>query len=166
MGYKDKTREKQRQASLKKKKAEKEAAALQEGGKKRPAGDGKGQGGVVAQHASGERLTAAKRRKLQARDEVAEMAAEHSLLKKLKRGEITEREFDVATGMASESEDEGDARGGGDAEGGSDGEGEGERGERGGRLHRPDRAVNASNKKARKAARKAAKKKGGAQPKG
>lgn len=42
------------------------------------------------------------------RDEIAELAAEHSLLKKLKRGEISEAEFDKATGLESSSDEEED----------------------------------------------------------
>lgn len=54
----------------------------------------------------GARLTAAKRRQLQARDELAELQHDYSMLKKLKKGKISEHAFDVATGLSSDSEDE------------------------------------------------------------
>lgn len=102
--FKDKTREKQRQAMLKQRAAEAEA----EGGfkkkissdrKKGPAANGKGAPVVVQP-----RLTAAKRRQLEARQELDELNDEYALLRKLKKGKISEREYDVAAGL---SEDEG-----------------------------------------------------------
>lgn len=52
----------------------------------------------------GARLTATKRRQLQARDELAELQHDYSMLRKLKKGKISEHAFDVATGLSSDSD--------------------------------------------------------------
>lgn len=49
-------------------------------------------------------LPAAKRRKQREREEMEEMEKDYALLRKLKRGKITAHEFDVAAGLASDSE--------------------------------------------------------------
>ncbi|GLC71280.1 hypothetical protein PLESTF_001098500 [Pleodorina starrii] len=113
--YKDKAREKQR------------LKALQQ---RQEAAGGKGGGGAVGS-ASGPkrqapaaepeaRLPAAKRRQLQQIDEAANLNAEYSLLKKLKKGKISQHQYNVATGLSSdEEEDEGAGGGGGDARAGA-----------------------------------------------
>ncbi|GLI62786.1 hypothetical protein VaNZ11_005533 [Volvox africanus] len=100
--YKDKNREKQRIKTLQ----QRQEAAAAKGGvagqggaastakRKPPAGDA----------AFEPRLPAAKRRQLQQIDEMAKLNAEYSLLKKVKKGKITEHQYDVATGLSSESE--------------------------------------------------------------
>ncbi|KAL6765995.1 DEAD-domain-containing protein [Haematococcus lacustris] len=108
--FKDKAREKQRQQMLKQRAAAAAEAAAnkpatQKARPKLKAGAG-AKPATAEEHGAGERLTGAKRRKLQARDEVAELAAEYSLLKRMKKGKISEHEFDVATGLVSGSEDE------------------------------------------------------------
>lgn len=50
------------------------------------------------------RLPAAKRRTIQQREEMEDLTREYQLLKKLKRGKISEHEFDVATGLSSDSD--------------------------------------------------------------
>jgi hypothetical protein len=75
--------------------------------KKRKAGAGGGEA-----PAAGARLTGATRRKLQARDELQELQEEYALLKKLKRGKLTQHEYDVATGLSSDSDAEADAKAG------------------------------------------------------
>ena len=52
------------------------------------------------------KLTAVKRRQLEARQELAELNDEYSLLRKLKKGKISEREYYFAAGFSSE--DDGD----------------------------------------------------------
>ncbi|KAG1653913.1 hypothetical protein FOA52_003829 [Chlamydomonas sp. UWO 241] len=112
--FKDKTREKQHQASLKKATAKAEAERAQRGVAK-----AKRIKDQALDQATGNRLTATKRRQLQQRDELAELETEYRLLKKLKRGKISGHEFDVATGLSDESDGEDD--GGGDAGGGGGG---------------------------------------------
>ncbi|GIM10265.1 hypothetical protein Vretimale_14058 [Volvox reticuliferus] len=110
--YKDKIREKQRLKALQQRQ---EAAVAKDGvagqggagapaKRKLPAGDA----------AFESRLPAAKRRQLQQIDEVANLNAEYSLLKKVKKGKITEHQYDIATGLSSESDaDEDRGEGGG-----------------------------------------------------
>ncbi|KIZ03208.1 DEAD-box ATP-dependent RNA helicase 18 [Monoraphidium neglectum] len=129
--FRDKTREKQRQRQIKQKRvAEAEAAAT--GGSqppKRGAPDGKrgrgadGQGQGQQQQQPEEKLPAAKRRQLQQRDEMAELTRDYRLLTQLKKGKITQRAFDLATGISSGSDDDLDleAGGGGQREGGGAG---------------------------------------------
>jgi ATP-dependent RNA helicase DDX55/SPB4 len=110
--FKDKVREKQRQAVLKQR-AEKDA---EEGGgsggdksNKRKGGP-KSSGGGAAPAASASalqpRLTAAKRRQLEARQEFNELNDEYALLRKLKKGKISQREYDVAAGLSDDDDEE------------------------------------------------------------
>ena len=123
--FRDKAREKQRQRQLKERAAAEAAAAAaansdgkqqQHGGNNKRGRDG-GRGGGKHDHQQQqppeEKLPAAKRRQLQQRDELAELTRDYKLLKKLKRGKISDRAFDVATGISSASEDEGGAGEGG-----------------------------------------------------
>ncbi|GBF93083.1 DEAD-box ATP-dependent RNA helicase [Raphidocelis subcapitata] len=143
--FRDRTREKQRRRQLKQR-AEAEAAsgaadaaaakrdkAAAAAARKRP-GEG-GAGGAGGE----EKLPAAKRRQLQQRDELEELTRDYALLKKLKKGKISERAFEVAAGFSSGDESEfggeegpsgsGDERGGGDGGGGAAGA-EGDAGKR------------------------------------
>jgi ATP-dependent RNA helicase DDX55/SPB4 len=110
--FKDKAREKQRQKLLQQRaqqQVDTEAAkAGQKQGKDGASGP-QAAAGQQQQHKSGERLPAAKRRKLQARDEMAELEADYRLLKKVRRGKLSEHEFDVAAGLSSDSELSSDA---------------------------------------------------------
>mmetsp|Transcript_28037 Transcript_28037/g.83096 ORF Transcript_28037/g.83096 Transcript_28037/m.83096 type:complete len:249 (-) Transcript_28037:153-899(-) len=116
--YKDKAREKQRQASLRKAAeaaaAAATAAASSAAAKQARVRQSRDNGGTAAAAAadafgSGERLTAAKRRQLQQRDEADDLEQEYKLLKKLKRGKISQRQFDIATGLCSDEDDDGPA---------------------------------------------------------
>eukprot|EP00887_Chlorella_sp_A99_P001671 scaffold8.g1671.t1 len=122
----DKAREKQRQAQLRQRAAaaagaaEARAATAAARARERP----REQGGGV-------RLTAAKRRQLEQRQEAEDLqgevgggrhwprgpvggAKEYALYRKLKKGKISEHEYDVATGLSSESDsDAGEPAGGG-----------------------------------------------------
>ncbi|GIL48809.1 hypothetical protein Vafri_5230, partial [Volvox africanus] len=100
--YKDKNREKQRIKALK----QRQEAAAAKGG---VAGQGGAAGAAKRKAPAGDaafesRLPAAKRRQLQQIDEMAKLNAEYSLLKKVKKGKITEHQYDVATGLSSESD--------------------------------------------------------------
>jgi ATP-dependent RNA helicase DDX55/SPB4 len=106
--FKDKTREKQHQASLKKATATAEAEREARGVAKAKRIKAQAQ-----DQAAGNRLTAFKRRQLQQRDELEELQTEYRLLQKLKRGKISGHDFDVATGLSDESDDEDDGGGGG-----------------------------------------------------
>eukprot|EP00798_Chlamydomonas_sp_ICE-L_P018836 gene18836-25384_t len=99
--FKEKAREKQRQVTMKKKAA---AAELEKA-------EGRAEAKrhvkkVVAAPKAGERLPAAKRRRLQEKDETEELGREYMLLKKLKRGKITQRQFDAATGLTDDDSDD------------------------------------------------------------
>ena len=106
--FKDKTREKQRQALLKQR-----AAAAAEAGvstKKRQrvtssSAQGK-KGGTAGAPAAvlQPRLTAAKRRQLEARQELDELNDEYALLRKLKKGKISEKEYDIAAGLSDDEQ--------------------------------------------------------------
>jgi len=109
--YKDKNRERQRVSGLAKKKAEREASIVASAVKKQ----------AHQKAAAAPRLTAAKRRQLENRQELGEMNDDYALLKKLKKGKISEREFDVAAGLTDDDDDGG---GGGDDDGGGGGGGE------------------------------------------
>ena len=102
--FKDKGREKQRQQLIQQRSQEADASSKEEvkkSGQKQPL-----KAAPVMNHGAGERLTAAKRRKLQQRDELEELDHEYTLLKKLKKGKLSEHEFDVATGLSEEDEEE------------------------------------------------------------
>jgi ATP-dependent RNA helicase DDX55/SPB4 len=111
--FKDKAREKQRQ-KLQQQRAQQQAEAEAARAAQKHGKGGASGAPQPAGHKSGERLPAAKRRKLQARDEMAELEADYRLLKKVRRGKLSEHEFDVAAGLSSDSElssegmDEGD----------------------------------------------------------
>jgi hypothetical protein len=113
--FKDKTREKQRQKQLKQTAAAAAAAGPDPQQQRRKGGArdkrGRGGAGAAAPEELDEKLPAAKRRQLQQRDEMAELTRDYQLLKKLKRGKISQRAFDVATGISSGSEDEFDEGG-------------------------------------------------------
>ena len=49
-------------------------------------------------------LPAAKRRKQREREELEELEHDYALLRKLKKGKITAREYDVAAGLSSDDE--------------------------------------------------------------
>jgi hypothetical protein len=71
---------------------------------------------------------------MQARDEAAELAEEYALLCKLKRGKMSDHEFDRATGLTDAGELEGcDLDGSGD-DSSHDGDGNGSGGGAGGRT--------------------------------
>ena len=111
--YKDKNRERQRVSGLAKKKAEREASIAASAVKKQ----------AHQKAAAAPRLTAAKRRQLENRQELGEMNDDYALLKKLKKGKISEREFDVAAGLTDDDDDGGSGGEDGDEEeGGSDGD--------------------------------------------
>lgn len=59
-----------------------------------------------AQQPEEKHLPAAKRRKQREREEAQEMDKDYRLLKKLKRGKISAREFDVAAGLTDSSDGE------------------------------------------------------------
>jgi len=107
--FKDKVREKQRQAVLK----QRAAAAAEtgvEGGSKSEKNGNKRKGAAPTSAAAGAlqpRLTAAKRRQLEARQEFIELNDEYALLRKLKKGKISQREYDVAAGLSSDDDEKG-----------------------------------------------------------
>ena len=115
--FRDRAREKQRLGVLRKRNEARPDAEPDA----RPAGP---PGGALAGGAgtggSERRAPAAKRRKHEARDEAAELDAEYRLLTKLRRGKISEREFDVATGLAAAAADSDDDETEGGAGGGED----------------------------------------------
>ena len=108
--YKDKQREKQRQQNKKIRAAEAAAEAEEAGGDGGKGGDGKGGGVKSAAEAAAERAAeraAAKvadkaRRDAREEKEEAEMAREASLMKKLKRGKISKKEFERLMGEADD----------------------------------------------------------------
>mmetsp|Transcript_10335 Transcript_10335/g.19062 ORF Transcript_10335/g.19062 Transcript_10335/m.19062 type:complete len:659 (-) Transcript_10335:270-2246(-) len=57
---------------------------------------------------AGCRLTADKRRKLQKKEEMDDLNDEYALLKKLKKGKISQKEYDKRTGILSDSDDDDD----------------------------------------------------------
>jgi ATP-dependent RNA helicase DDX55/SPB4 len=139
--FKEKTREKQRQAVLKQR-AAKEAEEGGSGGRaserpsgKRQAGNGNGASTAVAGAAAAlqPRLTAAKRRQLEARQEFNELNDEYALLRKLKKGKISQRQYDVAAGLSSDDEKE-DHGGNKNKKKKSDGDGEDKDGDGGNNL--------------------------------
>lgn len=111
--FREKAREKQRQQMLKQRQKQQQEQAQQDqqqqgsAAKGVAAKRGRGAGGGAdvagAGAAAEEKLPAAKRRQLQQRDELAELNRDYSLLKKLKKGKISQKAFDVATGLSSGS---------------------------------------------------------------
>jgi ATP-dependent RNA helicase DDX55/SPB4 len=101
--FRDRVRERQRQAALRARAAAPAPAAEKTAPapRRRPA--------PAPAPAPGARLPAAKRRQLEGRQELDELAEEYALLRKLKKGKISAREFDAATGL---SDDEGGGAGG------------------------------------------------------
>ncbi|KAI7845551.1 hypothetical protein COHA_000842 [Chlorella ohadii] len=91
--FRDKAREKQRQAVLKQRAKDRQAATEQVQSQPRQR-----QAPQPEVH-----LPAAKRRKQREREEMEEMEKDYALLRKLKRGKITAHEFDAAV-LASDSE--------------------------------------------------------------
>jgi len=111
--FRDRVRERQRQQALRKQQAA--AAAEEKEGKaeRREAGPATPPGGAgaaaapAATPAAAKHLPAAKRRVLQARDEAEDLDRDYRLLRALKRGKISAREFDAAVmGGGSGSEDD------------------------------------------------------------
>ena len=51
-------------------------------------------------------MPAVRRRKLQDRGDLEDLQREYTLLKRLKRGKMTQHEYNVATGLSSEDEAE------------------------------------------------------------
>ncbi|GFR50915.1 hypothetical protein Agub_g13233, partial [Astrephomene gubernaculifera] len=98
--YKDKAREKQRQKALQQRQADAAARGVSSAAAA-PAAKRK-----AAPEQPEARLPAAKRRQLQQIDEAAGLNMEYSLLKKLKRGKISQHQYEVAMGLASDSEGE------------------------------------------------------------
>ncbi|PRW20639.1 DEAD-box ATP-dependent RNA helicase 18 isoform A [Chlorella sorokiniana] len=92
--FRDKAREKQRQAVRKQQAKERQAGAEQQQSQQRQR-----KAALPEVH-----LPAAKRRKQREREELEEMDREYALLTKLRRGKITAHEYDVAAGLASDSE--------------------------------------------------------------
>eukprot|EP00889_Picochlorum_renovo_P007950 jgi/Picre1/34980/NNA_002445.t1 len=91
--FKDKMREKQRQSALRKVAQEQEEAnSMQEKPQKKRKKEAKPQQPSV-------RLTAAKRRTLESRQELADLDEDYALWKKLKKGKISLAEYDAATEM-------------------------------------------------------------------
>lgn len=95
--YKDKAREKNRQ-KLMREKQDKQNVKLEVVKNKAKA---------PAQEAT-KKLPAAKRRLLQDRDDLMELTHDYSLLKKLKKGKISEQEFDHGTGILTADESSAD----------------------------------------------------------
>mmetsp|Transcript_28156 Transcript_28156/g.76011 ORF Transcript_28156/g.76011 Transcript_28156/m.76011 type:complete len:725 (+) Transcript_28156:79-2253(+) len=104
--FKDKAREKQRQKVLKERAQQAAEAGAAASSRKHARTDKRSK--PETPHQSGERLTAAVRRKLQAQDEAKELAAEYALLRKVKSGRMSERAYEVATGLAAASSGSGD----------------------------------------------------------
>lgn len=112
--FKDKGRERQRQAALKEKKASNLAAIGTVQATIKGDDGGGGKKGVNAQtvvktkvrSVALPKLPVAKRRQLEARQEFLELQDEYALLKKLKKGKISEREYDAATGVASDDDED------------------------------------------------------------
>ncbi|KAL4544588.1 hypothetical protein Ndes2526B_g00544 [Nannochloris sp. 'desiccata'] len=109
--FKDKVREKQRQAVLKQRAAAAAAGGEGEGGSNfKKNGNKRKEAASAPTAAAGAlqpRLTAAKRRQLEARQEFNELNDEYALLRKLKKGKISQREYDVAAGLSSDDDDAG-----------------------------------------------------------
>jgi ATP-dependent RNA helicase DDX55/SPB4 len=121
--FKDKTREKQRQAVLKQRAAKEAEEGITTKNQKRKAPNGAP--AAAAAMAQQPRLTAAKRRQLEARQEFNELNDEYALLRKLKKGKITQREYDVAAGLSDDDNEGGgkkkkNATGGGQSNGKKD----------------------------------------------
>lgn len=125
MRFKDKAREKQRQATLKQQLKQRQETGQQQQKQQRrrqveQVSPNHGAGAGAATHARVPRTTAlllpsvlqqpeahlpaAKRRKQREREEMEELQKDYALLKQLKRGKITAHEFDVAAGLVSDSE--------------------------------------------------------------
>ena len=51
-------------------------------------------------------MPAVKRRKLQERGDLEDLQKEYTLLKRLKKGKMTQHEYNVATGLSSDDDDE------------------------------------------------------------
>ena len=107
--YKDKQREKQRQQNKRQKELEEEQEEEAGDG---TADGGKSAGGKADPQSSSQQQDAKKSNKRSKEeeeyDEEAELAREAGLMKKLKRGKITQAEFDKLMGEASDEEDEED----------------------------------------------------------
>ncbi|KAG2492424.1 hypothetical protein HYH03_009367 [Edaphochlamys debaryana] len=110
--YKDRAREKQRQKSLQERQGAAGVARAAEKAEAEAAAKAKRKAVAAAAEAE-PRLPAAKRRQLQAKDEAEDINAEYSLLKKLRKGKITQHQYDVALGLSDGSEDEPDEQAGG-----------------------------------------------------
>lgn len=96
MRFKDKGREKQRQAALKQRQKQQEDAPARQKHARQPR---------PAAPQPEVHLPAARRRKLQERDDIEEMQSDYALLKKLKRGKISTRQFEVAAGLTDSDSD-------------------------------------------------------------
>jgi len=110
--FRDKSREKQRQAVLKQRAAAAAEADNEVDSKSEKNGSKrKGAASAPTSAAAGAlqpRLTAAKRRQLEARQEFNELNDEYALLRKLKKGKISQRDYDVAAGLSSDNDDDSD----------------------------------------------------------
>ena len=124
--FKDKLREKQRQQVLAQRAAA--AAAGEEGNKRNKDSTAAAQNkkkkknnDSIISTIEQPRLTAAKRRQLEARQEVEDLNDEYALLKKLKRGKISEKEYNTAAGLNHflDDDDGDDDDEGGDGVGGA-----------------------------------------------
>ncbi|KAG2447782.1 hypothetical protein HYH02_007239 [Chlamydomonas schloesseri] len=105
--YRDKAREKQRQKGLQQKQHEAARSGAAASAEERAAAKRKAAAAVAAEAAEA-RLPAAKRRQLQMKDETAALNQEYSLLKKLKKGKISQHQYNVATGLSDDSDLEGE----------------------------------------------------------
>jgi ATP-dependent RNA helicase DDX55/SPB4 len=98
IAFKDKAREKQRQANA----SGRESLSTRE--EKRHGGPPAEAAPRLQQIVVQPRLTAAKRRNLEARQELEELNDDYALLRKLKKGKISQREYELATGEGLEED--------------------------------------------------------------
>eukprot|EP00877_Chromochloris_zofingiensis_P010332 jgi/Chrzof1/5552/Cz16g07090.t1 len=96
--FRDKQREKQRQQVLKQRQAQQSSEQQQQQAQQKQP--------KASEQADNKKLPAAKRRLLQHRDDLAELTHDYGLLKKLKKGKISQHQFDVATGLSSDDDED------------------------------------------------------------
>ncbi|KAG8053393.1 hypothetical protein GUJ93_ZPchr0001g30267 [Zizania palustris] len=105
--YKDKVREKQRQKTLKRKAEElAQNPEIEKTTKKKKAPE--------RPEKPKRKKTGKQRQAVQTKEDLDELAHEYRLLKKLKRGEIDEDEYEKLTGFGDSDSDDGDSSGGDD----------------------------------------------------
>lgn len=142
--FRDRVREKQRQHALRKQRQQEDKEKDKEDkgewrGAPAPAAAAASAAAAPTNAPAPKHLPAAKRRMLQARDEAEDLDRDYRLLRALKRGKISAREFDAAViGGSDEGEEEDDDKGGGGSSGGEDeGGGGGNKGAGGGDRNDP-----------------------------